>query len=67
MYERIRLKSLEGGGESPEKAGSGSGSGNLGSPANGKAREKMKLLGQEETRRRLLLGRLEQVAATVWA
>ncbi|KIJ32373.1 hypothetical protein M422DRAFT_61570 [Sphaerobolus stellatus SS14] len=58
LYERIRLKSL---GSDSAPVGSGGGGGGV------TPRDRMRLLGQEEMRRRLLLGRLDKVAATVWA
>ncbi|KAF8529288.1 hypothetical protein BU17DRAFT_73431 [Hysterangium stoloniferum] len=60
LYERIRLKSLT---STPSSSGQDK------SDISGTkmTREAMKQLGQEELRRRLLLGRMDDVAATVWA
>jgi len=60
LYERIRQKSLSSAtpNATPTKNGTIS---------NASPKDKFLQLSREETRRRLLLGRLEQVAATVWA
>lgn len=57
LYERVRQKSLT---STPSSAERTKG---LESVSN----EKMRLLGQEELKRRCILGRLDEVAATVWA
>lgn len=58
LLERIRLKSFSE--ETPSKNGAKREGGNI-------TREQLKSLGQEEMKRRVLLGRLDEVAATVWA
>jgi hypothetical protein len=57
LYERIRQKSLTSTPTGTEGAGG----------AESVNREKMRQLGQEELKRRCILGRLDEVAATVWA
>ncbi|KAF8511208.1 hypothetical protein JB92DRAFT_3083535 [Gautieria morchelliformis] len=57
LYERIRQKSLT-------STPSGQEQHNELEPV---SKEKMRLLGQEELKRRCILGRLDEVAATVWA
>ncbi|KAF8579324.1 hypothetical protein K439DRAFT_1648512 [Ramaria rubella] len=57
LYERIRQKSLT---STPANVKQAEGSASV-------SRERMKLMGQEELKRRCLLGRLDEVAATVWA
>ncbi|GJJ07703.1 hypothetical protein Clacol_001908 [Clathrus columnatus] len=61
LYERIRLKSLS------EETPSKSGPKRVVEDGGSMTREQLRLLGQEEMRRRVLLGRLDEVAATVWA
>lgn len=55
LYERIRQKSLT---STPTGRAS---------DAEPISKEKMRLLGQAELKRRCILGRLDEVAATVWA
>ncbi|HEV7737906.1 MAG TPA: hypothetical protein VGO47_11115 [Chlamydiales bacterium] len=70
LYERIRQKCLtSGSGPGTPIANTNSDDATLTpSPSNSfSVKDKFRQLSQEAARRRLLLGRLEQVAATVWA
>jgi hypothetical protein len=57
LYERVRQKSLTSTPSGVERSDG----------LEPVSKEKMRLLGQEELKRRCILGRLDEVAATVWA